>query len=131
MAEEENTESIPEELTKLDAPEEAQPQEPQPEEPEKPEPKPKRKPGRPAGAKDKKPRVKPKTVAVVEQPEYVEPEQAEEEEPQLERILPGSRPIPTEADARDHTARIMLAMLQQQAQDRQRRKTDLWKSWFR
>ena len=85
----------------------------------------------PPGAKDKKPRTKPKTVAVVEEPEYVEPEQVEEEEPQLPRVLPGSRPIPTEADARDHTARIMLAMLQQQAQDRQRRKTDLWKSWFR
>ena len=128
MAEEENLESIPEELTKLDAPEEAA-EEPQPEEkPEKPEPKPKRKPGRPAGAKDKKPRAKPKTVAVIEEPEYVEPE---EEEPQLPRVLPGSRPIPTEADERDQTTRIMLAMLQQQAQDRQRRKTDLWKSWFR
>ena len=90
-------------------------------------PKAKRKPGRPAGSKSKipgKPRApRQKQVVVVDVPE--EPEEIPEE---IERVLPNSRPIPTHGY--DNNAAIMLAMLQQQADDRKNRKSALYKSWF-
>ena len=85
---------------------------------------PKRKPGRPLGSKSKepgKPRAPRKKRVVVEEAPV------EEEVPP--RALPGSRPIPTHAH--DDTTALMLELLRQQAQTRQTRKTDLWKSWFR
>ncbi len=90
-------------------------------------PTPKRKPGRPTGSKSKipgKPRApRQKRVVVVDVPE--EPEEIPEE---IERVLPNSRPIPTHGF--DTNATIMLAMLQQQADDRKNRKAALYKSWF-
>ena len=104
------------------------------------EPAPKKKGGRPAGAKSKaqgKPR--PKRVAankmraraLEETSPLAPPPPAEEgEEP---RALPGSRPIPLESeiDPRDRTSLMMMTMLRQQATERRQRKADLWKSWFR
>ncbi len=93
-------------------------------------PTPKRKPGRPAGSKSKipgKPRApRQKRVVVVDVPE--EPEEIPEETPVVERALPGSRPIPTHGF--DDRTVAMLAMLQQQADDRKNRKAALYKSWF-
>ena len=93
-------------------------------------PKAKRKPGRPAGSKSKipgKPRApRQKRVVVVDVPE--EPEEIPEETPVVERALPGSRPIPTHGF--DDRAVAMLAMLQQQADERKNRKAALYKSWF-
>ncbi len=92
---------------------------------------PKRKPGRPTGSKSKipgKPRApRQKRVVVVDVPEESEeiPEEIPEE---IERVLPNSRPIPTHGY--DNNAAIMLAMLQQQADDRKNRKAALYKSWF-
>ncbi len=92
-------------------------------------PTPKRKPGRPTGSKSKipgKPRApRQKRVVVVDVPE--ESEEIPEEK-EIERVLPNSRPIPTHGY--DNNAAIMLAMLQQQADDRKNRKAALYKSWF-
>ncbi len=88
-------------------------------------PTPKRKPGRPTGSKSKipgKPRA-PRQKRVV-----VAPEEIPEEEEIPERALPNSRPIPTHAY--DDRTVMMLAMLQQQADDRKSRKAALYKSWF-
>ncbi len=85
----------------------------------------KRKPGRPVGSKSKtpgKPRApRQKRVVVEDVPE-------EPEETEVEMVLPNSRPIPTHGF--DNTTAIMLAMLQQQADDRKNRKAALYKSWF-
>ena len=93
-------------------------------------PTPKRKPGRPTGSKSKipgKPRApRQKRVVVVDVPE--ESEEIPEEIPAVERALPGSRPIP--AHGFDDRTVAMLAMLQQQADDRKNRKAALYKSWF-
>ena len=86
---------------------------------------PKRKPGRPAGSKNKEPGKprKPRAKAVAVVPvEPVEP--VEEYLP----ALPGSRRIPTEA--RDGREVLMLRLLSEQAGARQRNKVALWKSWF-
>ena len=88
---------------------------------------PKRKPGRPAGSKNKeqgKPR-KPRAKAVT-----IEPVVPVTVEPPLEEYLPlpGSRRIPTEA--RDSREVLMLRLLSEQAGARQRNKVALWKSWF-
>ena len=103
------------------------------------EPAPKKKGGRPAGAKSKaqgKPR--PKRVAANKMRaralEEAPPPPAEEEVAQLPRALPGSRPIPLESEninPRDRTTLMMMTMLREQAADRRQRKADLWKSWFR
>jgi hypothetical protein len=106
------------------------------------EPAPKKKGGRPAGAKSKaqgKPR--PKRVAankmraraLEETSPMAPPPPAEEEVAQLPRALPGSRPIPLESEInpRDRTTLMMMTMLREQAADRRQRKADLWKSWFR
>ena len=89
---------------------------------------PKKKAGRPVGAKSKqpgRPRA-PRTKKVVQIQEEEEAIEAKEEE--LPRVLPGSQPIPREAH--NKTAALMLQLLQQQAQSRQTRKQDRWKSWF-
>ncbi len=90
----------------------------------------KRKPGRPAGSKSKipgKPRApRQKQVVVVDVPE--EQEEIPEETPVVERVLPGSRPIPTHGF--DDRTVAMLTMLQRQADDRKNRKAALYKSWF-
>ena len=88
---------------------------------------PKRKPGRPAGSKNKeagKPR-KPRAKAVT-----IEPVAPVTVEPPLEEYLPvpGSRRIPTEA--RNSREVLMLRLLSEQAGARQRNKVALWKSWF-
>ncbi len=85
----------------------------------------KRKPGRPVGSRSKipgKPRA-PRQKRVVVEDVTEEPEETE-----VERVLPNSRPIPTHGY--DNKAAIMLAMLQQQADDRKNRKAALYKSWF-
>ena len=86
---------------------------------------PKRKPGRPTGSKSKvpgKPRApRQKKVVVADVPEEI-PEEIPE------RVLPNSRPIPTHGY--DDRTVMMLAMLQQQADDRKNRKAALYKSWF-
>ena len=85
------------------------------------EAKPKPKPGRPVGAKSKiqgKPRA-PRKVKINEEIQVVP----------LERPIKESKPIPTMSY--DNTSAMMLSILQQQAQIRQSKKSDLWKSWFR
>ena len=84
---------------------------------------PKRKPGRPAGSKNKQPGKprKPRAKAVAVPVEPVEP-------PEEYLPLPGSRRIPTEA--RDSREALMLRLLSEQAGARQRNKVALWKSWF-
>lgn len=105
------------------------------------EPAPKKKGGRPAGAKSKaqgKPR--PKRVAAnkmraraLEETSPLAPPPPAEEGEELPRALPGSRPIPLESEInpRDRTSLMMMTMLRQQATERRQRKADLWKSWFR
>ena len=100
--------------------------EPQTQEEAVEQPAPKRKPGRPAGAKSKvqgKPRA-PRKVRISEPEAHHEPEEAPSEAP-----LPQSRPIPTVSH--DSTSAMMLSLLQEHAKSRQTRKADLWKSWFR
>jgi hypothetical protein len=102
---------------------------------------PKKKGGRPPGAKSKaqgKPR--PKRVAAnrmraraLEEASPMVPPPPVEEAAQLPRALAGSRPIPMESqlDPRDRTSMLMMTMLREQAAERRQRKADLWKSWFR
>ena len=127
-AQHDSTAVIPEELEQLPpatVTEEAEPQETAP----TPKAEPKKR-GRPVGSKSKepgKPRApRVKKVAVVEQPSTppAEPQPAE-----LPRVLPDSKPIPR--DPYDDSTRLMLMMLQQQAQSRKTRKVEQWKSWFR
>jgi hypothetical protein len=102
------------------------------------EPAPKKRGGRPPGAKSKaqgKPR--PKRVAANKMRaralEETSPLAPAEEGEELPRALPGSRPIPLESEInpRDRTTLMMMTMLRQQATERRQRKADLWKSWFR
>ena len=86
----------------------------------------KRKPGRPAGSRNKeqgkarKPRVK--TVEVIEEPiEEVFEDPIEPPEPQYQRI-------PTAATTSKEER--MLRLLSDHAQSRRSRKVALWKSWF-
>ncbi len=92
---------------------------------DKESPTPKRKPGRPTGSKSKipgKPRApRQKKVVVADVAEEI-PEDIPE------RVLPNSRPIPSHGF--DDRTVMMLAMLQQQADDRKNRKAALYKSWF-
>ena len=99
---------------------------------------PKKKAGRPLGAKSKaqgKPR--PKRVAAnrmrARALEEAAPPPPPAEEAQLPRALAGSRPIPMESeiDPRDRTSVMMMTLLRQQAAERRQRKAELWKSWFR
>ena len=101
--------------------------EPVVEDPVEEAPEAKRKPGRPTGSKSKipgKPRApRQKRVVIADVPEEIP-----EEVPEIERVLPNSRPIPTHGY--DDRTVMMLAMLQQQADDRKNRKAALYKSWF-
>ena len=82
-------------------------------------PTPKKKPGRPVGSKSKEPgKPRAKRVKIVEEAVPHSPP------PPVEQ----SRPIPT---SRDSQSAMMLQMLSQHAKERQNRKADLWKSWFR
>ena len=93
-------------------------------------PTPKRKPGRPTGSKSKipgKPRApRQKKVVIADVPEEIPADIPEDEE--IERVLPHSKPIPTHGY--DDRTVAMIAMLQQQADDRKNRKAALYKSWF-
>jgi len=136
---------IPEDLERLPPATATEPPATEPEEAvPKAEPK---KRGRPVCSKNKepgKPRApRVKKVAIV--PEPVEPPSTPAEPQPVEarsapallapqsvetpRVLPGSRPIPR--DPYDDNTRLMLMMLQQQAQNRKTRKVEQWKSWFR
>ena len=102
-----------------------EPVEQEPEQVEQEPPTPKKKPGRPIGSKSKepgKPRAKRK---IVERPA----ESDELENIEIPRALPGSRPIPSEAH--DPTSAQMLRLLTAHTKQRQREKTELYKSWFR
>ena len=83
---------------------------------------PKRKAGRPRGAKDAKPRAKRAPTAVKAVPITADSAPLA---PELERVLPGSRPVPEDPD------HMIFKLLKQQAQNRRSSKVDLWKSWFR
>ena len=86
---------------------------------------PKRKPGRPVGAKSKEvgKSRKPREKKVV----FEEPIETPYED--LPRAIPGSLPIPTEAyDLR--TAK-MLRLLQMQTDHRKQQKANVYSSWFR
>ena len=91
---------------------EPEPAESEPAEPEPVEPEPKKKPGRPVGSKSKEPgKPRAKRVKIVE--EVIPPV----EQP---------RPIPQESESA-----VMFRLLNHHARERQNRKADLWKSWFR
>ena len=88
--------------------------------------KPKRKPGRPAGAKSKvpgKPRAKRAKTVVLPEPETPYASSSSDEEPQRQ-----PRKLPTSAYDRDSA--LMLSMINQQQRARANRKADLWRSWF-
>ena len=83
------------------------------------DPIPKKKPGRPKEAKDKKPRPKRKVV-IKEEPIKIQEE--------LPRVLEDSLPIPSEPTTDKYA--LMLKLLHDQQQSRKNNKTELWKSWF-
>ena len=122
---------IPEDLERLPpAAEEAT----EPEATPKAEPK---KRGRPVGSKSKepgKPRA-PRVKKVSLDPQPSAQSSIQPSEPPVEATatsdmpLPDSRPIPKNG-YNDH-GRLMLFLLQQQAQNRRARKVEHWKSWFR
>ena len=127
---------VPEELTKLSPPADESSafvqstEDPQVETvKESPTP---RRPGRPKGSKDAKPRTTKKTKIVSVSTENESPALAQntiqETPPELPRALPNSHPIPI--TAYDNRSRMMLDMLARQSHDRKTRKSDLWKSWF-
>ena len=109
------------ELLELEPEPEPEPElepEPEQEQPTEP-PTPKKKPGRPVGSKSKEPgKPRAKRVKIVEEAVPHNPPSPVEQ----------SRPIPT---SRDSQSALMLQMLSQHAKERQNRKADLWKSWFR
>ena len=82
-------------------------------------PTPRRKPGRPVGAKSKEP-GKPRAKRVILK-EVVE-------EPPLAQEPDNAMRIPT--SSHDDTSSRMLQMLADHSQSRKKRKTDLWRSWF-
>ena len=92
------------------------------------EPEPKRKPGRPAGSKNRQPaKPRAKRVVVSEAVDAVQP-------PPPPAPLPAPRwdaqhqPIPTEAHS--EMAELMLRLLSGQAMERQRRKDAQRRAWF-
>jgi hypothetical protein len=93
------------------------------------EPEPKRKPGRPVGAKNKQP-AKPRAKRVVVS------EAVEVQPPPPPAPLPAPRwdaqhrPIPTEAEATTEMAQLMLRLLSGQSMERQRRKDAQRRAWF-
>ena len=93
---------------------------------------PKRKPGRPAGARNKgPPKPRAKRVVVSEAVEYAPPprvEYAPPPSPERSQWDAQHQPIPTEAH--NEMAALMLRLLSGQSAERQRRKDALRRSWF-
>ena len=87
---------------------------------------PKRKPGRPAGSRNKQPaKPRAKRVVVSEAVEVQPPPP-----PAQPRWDAQHRPIPTEAEATTEMAQLMLRLLSGQAMERQRRKDAQRRAWF-
>ena len=99
------------------------------------EPEPKRKPGRPAGSRNKQP-AKPRAKRVVVSEAVGAAELRSTAEVQPPPPAPAPRwdaqhqPIPTEAEATTEMAQLMLRLLSGQAMERQRRKDAQRKAWF-
>ena len=91
-------------------------------------PEPKRKPGRPAGSRNKQP-AKPRAKRVVVS-EAVELQPPPPPAPSPARWDAQHRPIPTEAEATTEMAQLMLRLLSGQAMERQRRKDERRRAWF-
>ena len=89
-------------------------------------PEPKRKPGRPAGSKNKQP-AKPRAKRVVVS-EAVEVQPPPPPAPSPPRWDAQHQPIPTEA--KTEMAELMLRLLSGQAMERQRRKDAQRRAWF-
>ena len=91
-------------------------------------PEPKRKPGRPAGSRNKQPaKPRAKRVVVSEAVEYTPPPPPAPSPPRWDAQ---HRPIPTEAEATTEMAQLMLRLLSGQAMERQRRKDAQRRAWF-
>ena len=90
------------------------------------EPEPKRKPGRPAGSRNKQP-AKPRAKRVVVS-EAVELQPPPPPAPSPARWDAQHQPIPTEA--KTEMAELMLRLLSGQAMERQRRKDAQRRAWF-
>ena len=89
-------------------------------------PEPKRKPGRPAGSRNKQPaKPRAKRVVVSEAVEVQPPPP-----PAQPRWDAQHRPIPTEAEATTEMAQLMLRLLSGQSMERQRRKDAQRRAWF-
>ena len=89
-------------------------------------PEPKRKPGRPAGSRNKQPaKPRAKRVVVSEAVEYAPPPPPA---PTPQRWDAQHQPIPTEA--RTEMAELMLRLLSGQAMERQRKKDERRRAWF-
>lgn len=89
--------------------------------------------GRPTGAKSKvqgKPRAPRKKVTIETQPvqEEVATDTIRIEDESLPRVLPDSQPIPK--FSHDERSELMLQLLTRQAQQRNNRKIERWKSMF-
>jgi len=93
---------------------------------------PKRKPGRPAGARNKgPPKPRAKRVVVSEAVEYAPPprvEYAPPPSPERSQWDAQHQPIPIEA--KTEMAELMLRLLSGQSAERQRKKDILRRSWF-
>ena len=84
----------------------------------------KKKPGRPAGSRNKGPaKPRAKRVAVSEAVEYAPP-------PSPERSQWDAQHQPIPVEAKTEMAELMLRLLSGQSADRQRRKDALRRSWF-
>ena len=93
-------------------------------------PEPKRKPGRPAGSRNKqpaKPRAK-KLPVVVSEAVDIAPPPPSTTPTETPRWDAQHQPIPTEA--KTEIAELMLRLLSQQSSERIRRKDNLRRSWF-
>ena len=90
-------------------------------------PEPKRKPGRPAGSRNKQPaKPRAKRVVVSEAVEYAPPDPpAPSPAPRWDAQ---HQPIPTEA--KTEMAELMLRLLSGQAMERQRKKDERRRAWF-
>ena len=90
------------------------------------EPEPKRKPGRPAGSRNKQPaKPRAKRAVVSEAVEYAPPPAPAPSPPRWDAQ---HQPIPTEA--KTEMAELMLRLLSGQAMERQRRKDAQRRAWF-
>ena len=130
IAEEETPET--QETVATTEPQEVREEPKQTTEPQEVRAEPKRKPGRPVGSRSRiqgKPRAKRVAKAVPLVVPTEEEESSGEEFIEVRRHREEThRRLPTEGYDRD--SRLMMAMLKQQYQERQTRKSDLWRSWF-